>query len=29
VDSCKKGGMSIPFAAETYTWDTPFPSCPK
>ena len=29
VDSCKKGGMSIPFAAETYTWDTPFPSCPQ
>jgi hypothetical protein len=29
VDSCKKGGMSIPFAGETYTWDTPFPSCPK
>jgi hypothetical protein len=29
VDSCKKGGMSIPYAGETYTWDTPFPSCPK
>jgi hypothetical protein len=29
VDSCKKGQMSIPFAAETYTWDTPFPSCPQ
>lgn len=29
VDSCKKGKMSIPFAAETYTWDTPFPSCPQ
>ena len=29
VDSCKKGGMSIPFAGETYTWDTPFPSCPQ
>ena len=29
VDSCKKGEMSIPFAAETYTWDTPFPSCPQ
>ena len=27
VDSCKKGGMSIPFAGETYTWDTPFPNC--
>ena len=29
VDSCKKGGMSIPYAGETYTWDTPFPNCPK
>jgi hypothetical protein len=28
VDSCKKGQLSIPYAAETYTWDTPFPSCP-
>ena len=27
VDSCKKGGMSIPYAGETYTWDTPFPGC--
>jgi hypothetical protein len=29
VDSCKKGGMSIPFAGETYTWDTPIPGCPQ
>jgi hypothetical protein len=29
VDSCKKGGMSISYAGENYTWDTPFPSCPK
>lgn len=29
IDSCKKGQMSIPFAEETYTWDTPFPSCPQ
>jgi hypothetical protein len=29
VDSCKKGVMSIPFAGETYTWDTPFPGCPQ
>jgi len=29
VDSCKKGEMSIPFAAETYTWDTPIPGCPQ
>jgi hypothetical protein len=27
VDSCKPGGMSIPFAGETYTWDTPIPGC--
>jgi hypothetical protein len=29
VDSCKTGGMSIPFAGETYTWDTPIPGCPQ
>jgi hypothetical protein len=29
VDSCKKGEMSIPFAGETYTWDTPIPGCPQ
>jgi hypothetical protein len=29
VDSCKKGGMSIPLAGETYTWNTPIPGCPQ
>ena len=29
VDSCKKGQLSVPFASETYTWDTPFPGCPQ
>jgi hypothetical protein len=29
VDSCKTGGMSIPFAGDTYTWDTPIPGCPQ
>jgi hypothetical protein len=28
VDSCKRGQLSVPFAGETYTWDTPFPGCP-
>jgi hypothetical protein len=27
VRACEKGGMSIPFAGETYTWETPFPGC--
>jgi hypothetical protein len=27
VRACEKGGISIPFAGETYTWDTPFPGC--
>jgi hypothetical protein len=27
IDSCSKGRLSIPLADETYTWDTPFPSC--
>jgi hypothetical protein len=27
VDSCKKGELSVPFAGETYTWDTPIPGC--
>jgi hypothetical protein len=27
IDSCSKGRLSIPFANETYTWDTPFPGC--
>jgi hypothetical protein len=29
VDSCKKGGLSVPLAGETYTWNTPFPGCPR
>lgn len=27
VDSCGKGRLSVSVANETYTWDTPFPSC--
>ena len=27
VDYCKEGRLSVPFANETYTWDTPFPGC--
>ncbi len=27
VRACEKGGISIPFAGETYTWETPFPGC--
>jgi hypothetical protein len=27
IDSCSKGRLLIPLADETYTWDTPFPSC--
>jgi hypothetical protein len=27
VHSCEKGGMSVPFADETYTWETPIPGC--
>jgi len=27
VNSCKKGRLSVPFAGETYTWETPFPGC--
>jgi hypothetical protein len=29
VDSCKKGGLSVPLAGETCTWNTPFPGCPQ
>lgn len=28
VHACQKGGMSISFAGETYTYDTPIPGCP-
>lgn len=27
VRACEDGGLSVPFAGETYTWDTPFPGC--
>ncbi len=27
VDSCGNGRLSVSMAHETYTWDTPFPSC--
>jgi len=27
VRACEKGGISIPFAGETYTWETPLPGC--
>jgi hypothetical protein len=27
VRACEKGGISIPFADETYTWQTPLPGC--
>jgi hypothetical protein len=27
VDPCGKGRLSVAVADETYTWDTPFPSC--
>jgi hypothetical protein len=27
VRACEKGGISIPFAGDTYTWETPFPGC--
>jgi hypothetical protein len=27
VHSCESGQLSVPFAGETYTWDTPFPDC--
>ena len=28
VHACAKGQLAIPFAGETYTYDTPFPGCP-
>lgn len=28
VHACTKGRMSVPFAGETYTYDTPIPGCP-
>ena len=27
VQACKKGELSVPFANETYTWETPIPGC--
>jgi hypothetical protein len=27
VTSCKAGGLSVRFAGETYTWQTPIPGC--
>ena len=27
VHACKKGSLSVPFAGETYTWETPLPGC--
>jgi hypothetical protein len=27
VSSCKQGQLSVPFADETYTWNTPIPGC--
>lgn len=29
VRACEKGVISVPFAGETYTWETPFPGCAK
>jgi len=29
VHSCEKGRLSIPFAGETYTYETPIPGCPQ
>ena len=28
VHACEKGMLSVPYAGETYTWETPFPGCP-
>jgi hypothetical protein len=28
VHACEKGGISVPYDGETYTWETPFPGCP-
>jgi hypothetical protein len=27
VNACKNGGLSVPFADEIYTYQTPFPGC--
>ena len=27
IHACEKGRVSVPFAGETYTWETPFPGC--
>jgi hypothetical protein len=27
VNSCKPGGLTVPFAGENYTWQTPVPGC--
>jgi hypothetical protein len=27
VHACGKGGISVPYDGETYTWETPFPGC--
>jgi hypothetical protein len=27
VHACEKGGISIPYDGEIYSWDTPFPGC--
>jgi len=27
VRACEKGKVSVPYAGETYTWETPFPGC--
>ena len=29
IHSCTPGKVSVPFAGETYTFDTPIPGCPK
>jgi hypothetical protein len=29
VHACEKGGISVPLAGETYTWETPFPGCSR
>jgi hypothetical protein len=27
VQACQKGGISVPYEGEIYTWETPFPGC--
>ena len=27
IRACEKGGISVPFDGETYTWERPFPGC--